>query len=67
MENCKREDCVYCGKLGSKDTYCDYIGFTGRRRMSPGATCDKYMKGTGKEKPRRIQIIYGDMIKNDEF
>ena len=65
MENCKKEDCVYCDKLGRRETYCNYIGYTGKRRMSPGATCDKYIKRTGKERPRRIQIIYGSLVEDE--
>ena len=69
VENCKKTDCKYCSNLGNGSgsiKFCDYIGYTGKRRGVYGKDvehCDKYEKQTEGKKKRRVHIVFGDYEK----
>lgn len=50
MQHCKKESCQYCSRLGNGSgsmKFCDYIGYTGKRRGVYGddiKNCDKYQQ-----------------------
>lgn len=54
MHKCKRKNCAYMAKFsGGSITYCDYIGFTGHARGCDADKCDKYIKKSAKNAPKR--------------
>ena len=69
VENCKKTDCKYCSNLGNGSgsiKFCDYIGYTVKRRGVYGKDvehCDKYEKQTEGKKQRRVHIVFGDYEK----